>query len=363
MPRHAALFGLAFLGLTVTTPAQADPPPCTCRNLESLQQEYQNAVYMEGYMRRLAEHLKGVEAKQAALNATSSASPEAGDSVGQKSANAREAYKAANWKLPFPQPKDYKGPPDVSMIPGQCQQSTDDLDGVRDGSPCEAIADAALAHEQAHVDICRNLGVQAYWGRMPSVFALEEAEMYKIQAANLKAELRRVMDVSDLRLVGEFRQKLGDDSATYSDEITFDSGDLKLSSQGGDRWTMTSEGDTVSMVVLDVVSPEPQVCMSQPVRDSFSVTLKTDGLTFDVETTGHDGHEATISCNGGLSVPFFGSPFGGAQARRLKVAMGDTPLPSENDWLLSAIVGAAASGGASMSTVQTATLRLTCEGQ
>lgn len=363
MLRLSALFCLAFLGLTVTTPAQAGPPPCTCRNLESLQQEYQNAVYLEVYMRKLAAHLKGVETLQTGLNTSSNSSPDQGDSVVQKSANARLAFEKANLKLPFPQTKGYTGPASVEMIPGQCKQSASDLAALENGSPCEAIADMALAHELAHSDLCVKMGANAYWARMPSEIALEEAEMYRIQALNLKAELRRVMDVSDLRLVGEFRQKLGDDSATYADEITFDSGDLKLSSQGGDRWTMTGEGDTVSMVVLDVVSPEPQVCMSQPVRDKFSVTLKTDGLTFDVETTGHDGHEATISCNGGLSVPFFGSPFGGAQARRLKVAMGDTPLPSENDWLLSAIVGAAASGGASMSTVQTATLRLTCEGQ
>ena len=343
--------------------ALADPKPCTCQNLESLQQEYQNAVYLEGYMRRLAEHLKAVEVRQGGLNTSSNQDPDQGNSLHMMSATARDAYQKANLKLPFPQVKGYTGPSDVALAPGQCRQAQRELDALKNGSPCEAIADSALAHELAHTDICLRLGVQAYWGRLPSVFALEEAEMYKAQAANLKAELRRVLDASDLRLVGEFRTSLGDDSATYTDEITYDSGDLKLASEGGDRWTMTGDGETVSMVVLNVVSPEREICMSQPHRQSFAVTLRTDGLTFEVEATGHPGKDTTITCSKGLMVPFFGGELGKIQASRLKVAMGDTPLPVENDWLLSAIMGAAAGAGASMTTVQNTTLRLTCEGQ
>jgi hypothetical protein len=179
----------------------------------------------------------------------------------------------------------------------------------------------------------------------------------------LKDELRRVMDASDLRLVGEFRTTLGDESATYTDEITYDSGDLKLASEGGDRWTMTGEGDSVSMVVLNVVSPEPEICRSQPYRQPFSVTLRTDGLTFEVEATGHPGKNTTITCSNGLAAPFYGGELGKIQASRLKVQQGDTELPAENDWLLSAIMGAAAGAGASMGTVQNTTLRLTCDGQ
>jgi len=338
-------------------------PECTCQNLESLQQEYQNAVYLEGYMTRLAEHLRAVETRQRGLNTSTNADPDQGVAVGSASAKARDAYKDANLKLPFPQPKDYKGPAEVSMTKGECTQPQDQLEAMQKGSPCQAIAEAALGHELAHTEICRALGADAYWTRLPSQLSLEEARIYKQQAARLKDELRRVMDVSDLRLVVEFRTTIGDGTGTVTDEITYDSGDLKLASQGGDRWTMTGTGETVSMMVMESRRSNSEgVCTSDPTRQDFSVSLRTDGLTADVELTGHPSRDVLLTCSAGLSLPYAGGEFGDRRVERLPVAMGDTPFPTENDWLLSAIMGAAASGGASMATVQSTILRLTCEG-
>jgi hypothetical protein len=353
--------GIAILTL-LPSAALAEPKPCTCQNLESLQQEYTNARYLEGYMQKLAQHLRGVEEKQRQLNTTSNSDPDQGGSIFAVAAAARDSYGQKNLRLPFPTVKDYTGPRDVSLAPGQCRQSPGALQALEEGSPCEAIADAALAHEQAHTDICLAMGSDAYWTRLPSEIAEEEARQYKAQALNLKAELRRVMDVSDLRLVGKFRQHLVGEQGETSDQITYDSGDLSLASQGGDRWTMSGDGDTVTQ--LDMVSyDEPATCTTGPVRRKFSVSLTTDGLTADVDLTGHSAIDAQMTCTNGTSMPMYGGEFGSQQTKRLKVQTGDTPWPTENDWLLSGIMGAATAGGGSMMIDQETILQLTCEGQ
>jgi len=361
MPSFARL-SLALCVLTLwSTTALADPPPCTCQNLESLQQEYQNAVYLEGHKRRLAEHLKQVEAAQATLQKTDPTHPNAGDSVGQTSANAGAAYEAANRRLPFPQPKDYKGPAEISMIPGQCQQPINDLNKMRDGSPCEAIADSALAHERAHVDICKSLGTEAYWGRMPSVFALEEAEMYKAQAANLKAELRRVLDVSDVRLSGEWLQTTTGHGIEMVYFYAFETGDISPSSSGRDSWTMTGEGETQNQM-QSMRAPEVTCTSTGAVRWSLAVTMKTDGLTFGLDMTSTTlSNDQQVLCNDGIAMAF---PTVDVNVKQLAVSQplvsGDNPLSTA--WA-DVAVAEMASAGMTLSGEPKAVLSVTCEGQ
>jgi hypothetical protein len=363
--RHSLIALAAFVCLAQTPAAglaQSSMPECTCRNLASLQEEYQNAVYLEGYMRRLGEHLRAVEARQIDMNKNDPTNKDAGISPNQASATARQAYADKNLRLPFPNPTGYTGPSEVSMTPGTCKQPAGKLAELEGGSPCQAIADAALAHEATHRAICEKLGADAYWSRMPSEIALEEADMYKGQAANLKAELRRVLDASDLRVVGEFSYHMAAGPRDSRDKITYDSGDLSLASQGGDRWEMTGTGDSVTEMVMNDYE-EGVTCTTGEVQRPFSVSLETDGLTADVKLEGHQAKEVGMRCSNGLSVPMFGGLLGEQQVRRLRLVTGDMPFPQQNEGLLSMIVGAASAGGASMGTEQSTILRLTCEGQ
>jgi hypothetical protein len=206
------------------------------------------------------------------------------------------------------------------------------------------------------------MGPDAYWSRMPSEIALEEADMYKGQAANLKAELRRVLDASDLRVVGEFSYHMAAGPRDTRDRITYDSGDLGLASQGGDRWEMTGTGDSVTEMVMND-HEEGVSCTTGAVQRPFSVSLETDGLTADVKLEGHQAKEVGMRCSNGLSLPMFGGLMAEQQVRRLRLVTGDMPFPRQNQGLLSMIVGAASAGGASMGTEQSTILRLTCEGQ
>lgn len=353
---------LAFLTLTLG-PAFAEPKACTCENLESIQQDYQNAVYLIGYMERLAAHLEAEEIRLKGLKVSSNTDPDQNLSIVATVGQAREAYEKANLKLPFPAVKDYKGPERVPMPVGSCEQDQGQLDAMRDGSPCEALADAALAHELGHRDLCKKMGAEAYWDRMPSELALEEVEMYKAQAANLKAELRRVLDVSEVKLRGEWRHVLAGSGVEIVYFYEFESGDMSVASEGGDRWTLSGEGETQN-VLESMKVPEVSCTSDGVIRNKFTVSMDTDGLTFGLnysETT--NGGNMKVTCKAGKGQGMgMAIPGGGASSGQLATSQplvaGDNPLP--NSWA-DAIMALAANEGMSVSGEPKTVLSVTCK--
>ena len=357
--RYLGALAVAVLALGVADkPALAGPPACTCQNLESLQQEYQNAVFLEGYMQRLAAQLKAEEERLKGLKLSTNTDPDQNLNIVATVAQVRTAYEKANLHLPFPATKGYTGPERVPMSPGTCEQAQADLDAMEQGSPCEAIADMALAHELGHRDICDRLGAPAYWGRMLSEIALEEAGMYKIQAGNLKGELRRVLEASEITLKGEWRHVIsgGDVELTYF--YQFQSGDIGGASKG-DTWTMAGKGETQNSIESMKI-PGVSCTSSGAVRNDFEVAVTTDGLTFGLDYADRNtGGDLKLICDGGMSmvVPT-GEASSGKLASGQPLVAGDNPVP--NAWA-DAMMALAASEGMSISGEPKTVLSVTCK--
>jgi hypothetical protein len=360
MPRALMIALFALVLAPAAVQAQSSMPECTCRNLESLQQEYQNAVYLEGYMKRLAEHLRAVELAQVDMNKNDPSNPKAGLMPNQASATARQAYEDQNRHLPFPTVTGYTGPSEVSMIRDTCRQSARKLAELQGGSPCEAIAEAALAHEAAHRAICERMGPDAYWSRMPSEVALEEVDMYKGMAANLKAELRRVLEVSDLRLISEWQHVMSASELSIALRGDMQSQDLTAASSRGDRWTMTASAE--GREIVEKLTMADIVCTgSVPVSNQLQVTMATDGLTFDLDLAETSpGGEFMLSCPTGAMPYPSSNMFTGNLAAGQRLVAGDNPIP-QGWWTVSKL--ALSMAGFQVTGDPKVVLSLTCEGQ
>ena len=172
---------------------------CSCKNLESLQQELKNAIYEAGFFESLSQRLDVIEKKQIEINKDPTNS-ESGKLVLQVSATARKDIIAKEFRLPHPAVTGYTGPEAVDMEARQVARRTQaDLEAMRKGSPCKEIADITLQHESnAPRLFAKTMGADAYWARLPSEIAAEEAERYKAQADAMRGQLKRVIDEGTL---------------------------------------------------------------------------------------------------------------------------------------------------------------------
>jgi hypothetical protein len=354
---------LALLGFLTPGVAGAEPAACTCQNLESLQQDYQNAVYMEGFFRQKAAEMQAWETENYAKKVSRAGASDDGVDVRATSNAMLKAARETAIKPPFPAVKGYSGPLSVEMEVGTCKQSDAALKRMEDGSPCEALADAALAHELSHRDICTAMGAAAYWDRDASAFATEEADRYKAQAANLKAELGRVLEASEVKLRGEWRHALTGQGVEITYFYQFESGDMSRVSEGGERWAFSGEGETQN--VLEGMKVPGVTCTGDgAIRNRFTVAMDTDGLSFGLDyTETNGGGDMTVTCRTpdgtgmGMALPSGGGSSGRLAALQPLVT-GDNPLP--NAWA-DAIKALAASEGMQVSGEPKTVLSVTCE--
>lgn len=329
MPTSARTFfatvpALVF-ALTLSLPGQASPPECNCNNLTSLQQDYQNAMTLEAYFQNLAEHLQKNEAD--ALKAWGNM-----DKVKFESSEENDSYRQQHPPGQVIIPVNgYTGPAAVTMTPGACNQPQQDLAALESGSPCKAMADAALNHEAFHRANCNRMGATAYWNRLQSKVALEEVEGYKAQAAALKDELRRVLDASEVTYQGDWTLGINvGGMAQFGYHYTAQTEDIGGAS-GGDRWTMTGKGSgTVTWTKAVIMGRNCNP--SGEIKSDYTAKITTDGLTFDLEVE-------TLSSSGALSIqcpgpgggggPVADAAGGGKIATGLPLQAGVTPLPGD----------------------------------
>ena len=329
MPTSARTFFAtvpAFIfALTLSLPGQASPPECNCNNLTSLQQDYMNAGKLESYFQVLAEHMQKYEADS--LKDWGNPDKVKSDSVAEY-----DSYRKGNPPGQQITPVNgYTGPKVVSMKSGTCNQEQNDLNAMESGSPCKAIADAALNHEAFHRAKCDQIGEKAYWDRLRSKFALEEVEAYKAQAAALKDELRRVLDASEVTYQGDWTLGINvGGMAQYGYHYTALTEDIGGAS-GGDRWTMTGKGSS-TVTWTKAVIMRRNCNPSGEIKSDYTAKITTDGLTFDleVETLSSSG-VLSIQCpgGGGGGGPGVDAGGGGKIATGLPVQAGVTPLPGD----------------------------------
>ena len=92
---------------------------CSCKNLESLQQELKNATYEAGFFDSLSQRLDVIEKKQTEINKDPT-NKDSGLLVLKVSADARKAIMASEFKPPHPKVAGYSGPDSVDMEAGKC---------------------------------------------------------------------------------------------------------------------------------------------------------------------------------------------------------------------------------------------------
>lgn len=318
-------FAALLASLAMAGPGLADPSDeCSCGNLESLQQEYKNAIYMERFMLAAAAELKAWETKEAAEKAAG----RSGTDINLTSSAMLKAKAEGEVKLPFPKVNGYSGPDRVSMTVGTCAQPKDELDAMRTGSPCFAIAEATLAHEIEHQSICQKMGVKAYWDRPGSEKAREEAARYAVQKKDMQSEIFRVLEVADVRVRGEWMVTFAGNGMEVDAFYTFDSGDLTLAERSDDFLELSGNGygtsELMSLRTSDMTCPS-----GGAVKEQLLGYLSTDGLTFGVNMV-LDGPAASpmLNCEG-QPVPFpTGQPAWGELSASLPLKVGDTEVDS-----------------------------------
>jgi hypothetical protein len=343
---------LALVLSSMAATAQDGAKPCSCNNLESLQQDYQNALYMELAFNKLAAELRDYEARDLKNGVSRSETDSFGDQF------YKDAVKIITKGIPYVV-KGYKGPDSVAMKRGTCEQDQKQLDAMAKGSVCAGMADPALLHEFEHRETCRKMGPDAYWARISSDFAAEEAERYKHQAANLLSEIKRVLDVSDVRLKGEWMHTLTGQGAELVFFYTFDSGKISTADQGDGFWTLKGKGKTSNELVS--MKAEGVKCVSTgAVTNEMVVTMSTDGMSFGLELTEtNTGGDMKIDCGYGaaMAVPT-GEASSGQLAAGLPLKAGDTPIG--NAWA-DQIMALAASNGMKVTGDPSTSLSITCE--
>lgn len=343
---------LAMLLMPQTAVAEYPPQVCSCKNLESLQQDYQNAVYLEGFFRKLSNELKVSEASDLAKGISRDVIDAYGD---QYYADVIRIVV----KQPFPTVLGYTGPEELPMIRGTCEQDPALLEKMAKGSPCNGIADAALLHEFEHRELCKKLGADVYWDRFSSEFAADEADRYKAQAANLKAELRQVLEAAKIELIGEWHFSADAQGMMTSDhEHLTQSTDIGGATKG-DNWTMSGKGESSNSIVTMTIMGK-SCTTSGSIRNAFDVAMTTDGLTFGLEIVSRRTEgDVAVKCGGGggMSMPTNDS-YIGVIATGQPLVVGENPL--DPDWV-DDIKAMMAGSGLTISGEPNTRLSVTCE--
>lgn len=320
--RRATLTLAVALGLE--QPALASPPECTCKNLESLQPDYQNAVQLQNYFTTFAQHLETIETETNAVRPDPT-------TVMNASIAAADNYRARNppgrGLRPIP---GYNGPASINMVPGTCTQPADQLAAMEAGSPCRAIADAALEHEAKHRAKCLDIVLQAYWARLRSEIAKEEMAHYRDQATALKEELRRVIDAAEVTYRADWELAISvHGMAEYGYAYSAEFEDIG-NATGGDPWTMSGKGES-RVVFTKAVIAGMNCTPSGALNTTFNTKMTTDGLTFSLEVEELSASGALgISCPvGGGGGPMAEAGGGGQIAKDLPLNEGDNPIPGD----------------------------------
>lgn len=326
-PDRMSCVAALLTGLFLASPGVAGPgDECSCDNLESLQQEYQNALYLEQFFRKASAELKDWETHEAAEKAAGRSS----SNIEMTSSAMLKAKSEGDVKLPFPKVIGYTGPERVSMEVGKCVQPKAELDGLRKGSPCFAIAEASLAHEVEHQEICNKMGAAAYWDRAGSEKAIDEADRYRSQAAAMLTEINKVLGRSQISVIGEWPYTVKMEGMETEYHFEFASADINPASDGA-TGEFVAKGKTSH--TLKRMSMQGLNCTGGGTDfHEFTVKMKTDGMTFGLEFDGQlAGGMQSVTCEG-VTVempPAEGSGWGQFDIGLMPLKAGETKLSTK----------------------------------
>lgn len=289
----------SILAVLVPTPAAlADEAACSCRHLESIQQEIRNAEALLRVQREIRDRLEAIEAPliEAKKRPTH---PDSDVNIYDRSIRERNRI-IGDFKLPHPKVKGYTGPDAINMRFGTCEQPEQDLAALRSGSPCKDLADIGLAHEAAHRDECRKAGPAEYWKRLPSQMAAEEVVRYTEQAAALRKLLKAVLDGGEMIVEAQMEPRI--QGPQFDVTYSYQTGPIQLKGQsfpGSEQWSLNGKGTQVARIARMRLAGMTCTSSGQTNTD-IDLTLRTDGLTMALsgKSTSAPG-DVRVQCRGG----------------------------------------------------------------
>lgn len=265
--------------------ADAAPEACACKHLESVQQELENAEYLTRYFADQAKRLEAIEKRQTEINKDPT-HPDSGRSVVSQTAQARDAMRSKEMKLPHPAVKGYTGPDDVKFDAETCSNKKEDLDALRNGAPCKEIGEISVAHENAHRALCLAMNKakkNSYLFRPHSAVAAEESARYAEQARATREILKKAVDAGKVRVSEETETNVrsqGFDATYYYKTAPFDLNGK--SSPAADQWTLTGDGARTG-VIKRVSFPGMSCTPYGQLNDKETATLTLDGLSMSLK--------------------------------------------------------------------------------
>ena len=295
-------FAIGLAILLLAAPSAVAMDSCSCKNLESLQQELKNAVYEAGFFESLSQRLDVIEKKQIEINKDPT-NADSGKLVLQVSANARKDIIAKEFKLPHPKVTGYSGPDSVDMEAGKCTQDAADLEAMRKGSPCNEIADITLKHEAGASHALHIDGGRQILGRLPSEIAAEEAERYKAQADAMRGQLKRIIDEGTLTVEAIMEPHLTGPQFDVTYSYVTPKIEMKgKSSAASDNWTLDGKGSQAGTIKKAKIAGMSCKASGQ-LNDDVTMTFDTDGLTMSLnEKTKSASGDIYIKCGGGFGM-------------------------------------------------------------
>lgn len=271
--------------VALASPARAgSTEACACKHLESLQQELENAEFLQRYMLEEAKQLEAIEKplQEAKKDPTH---PDSRVNIEGRTSRARDELRAKEMKLPHPRVKGYTGPDAVNFDPETCKNNPNDLKALREGSSCKELGDIAVAHEEGHRVICLKMNAAkkySYLFRPLSVVAREEADRYREQAKATRALLKKAIDEGKMRVSEE--TELNAASQGFEATYFYQTKPFDLegkSSPGADKWAMSGEGARTG-VIKRVSIPGIQCTPYGQLNDKEAAQMTLDGLNMSL---------------------------------------------------------------------------------
>lgn len=356
----AFIFSLATGG-ALGQPAFADQQACSCRHLQSVQEELKNAEYQATFFTDMAAKLKAVEDPLIEAHKIPT-HPDSDVSIVDRSMRARTGI-MRELVLPHDPAFGYKGPATVGMKPGSCEQKSAELDALRDGSQCKEIADIVLAHEAGHRTRCASDTATVYWSRLPSYLAAEEAQSYWTQAKAMRALLKRIIDEGTVTVEAEMGPRIT--GPQFDVTYAYVTPSFKMegkSSPGSDTWTLKGKGKR-SGKIQNMKVGGMRCTASGQINDEIDMALEMDGLSMAMksQTKGKPG-DIKVRCGGGhgMSMRPQGE-VGGGEIFANEHLTNDAEV--SRDVSTMAFAKYVTQGGMSVSGKSTVTVKLVCPGQ
>jgi hypothetical protein len=286
------------LGGALVMPVLADQQQCSCKNLQSAQEELRNADYAAKFFADMAAQLKAVEDPLIEAHKIPT-HPDSDVSIYHRSSLKRTEI-MGRFSLPHRPAHGYTGPATVDMKYGSCEQQPAALEALKAGSQCKELADFALEHEAVHRAKCARDTATVYWDRLPSHFAAEEAERYREQAKATRALLKRIVDQGTVTIEAKLEPRIKGPQFDVTYSYVTQSVEMEgNSSPGSDTWML--KGKTRRAGKIKSVRIAGMSCTSSgQINDDIDMALELDGLTMalDNKSKGRPG-DVKIRCKGG----------------------------------------------------------------